>query len=119
MMLAIALTLSLAQAPRGSFELTAYPVVPQLNVLDSEHVGTMGQVAWRPQERFAIVVFGGRNWSSSNSKLNDELIAKSRVEVRAAARRCGRGGSSGASSSRRLPPNSPSQTAFAPRWTSW
>lgn len=69
----------------GRFEFTLYPVVPQLNALYTEHVGTMGQVAWHLREHFGFSLSGGGNWINRESPFNGELVSKARIEAQAAS----------------------------------
>lgn len=69
----------------GRFEFTLYPVVPQLNALYTQHVGTMGQVTWHAREHFGFTLSGGGNWFNRESALNQELIDKARIEAQAAS----------------------------------
>lgn len=68
----------------GRFELTVYPVVPQLNGVYTQHVGTMGQLTWHVREHFGFTLLGGGNWVNRESAFNAELIDKARIEAQAA-----------------------------------
>ncbi|MDP1922228.1 MAG: outer membrane beta-barrel domain-containing protein [Myxococcales bacterium] len=58
----------------GRFELTVYPVVPQLNGVYTQHVGTMGQLTWHVREHFGFTLMGGGNWLNRTSNFNAELF---------------------------------------------
>jgi outer membrane beta-barrel protein len=69
----------------GRFEVTLYPVVPQVNGRFTQHVGSMGQVTYHLQENFGLMVMGGGNWFNDESSLNRELVEKAGVEAQAAS----------------------------------
>lgn len=68
----------------GRFELTLYPVVPQLNGVYTQHVGTMGQLTWHVREHFGFTLLGGGNWVNRESSFNAELVNSARIEAQAA-----------------------------------
>lgn len=69
----------------GRFELTVYPVVPQLNGVYTQHVGTMGQLTWHVREHFGFTLMGGGNWVNRESSFNAELNNSARIEAQSAA----------------------------------
>lgn len=69
----------------GRLEVTLFPVVPQLNGLYTQHVGTLGQLTWHVREHFGFSLFSGGNWLNRESAFNSELLGSARVESRSAS----------------------------------